>query len=205
MFSFQIFNQEKTATYRIQIAYPYTYNQLETKTMKQLVTLFFSIIIAATLVNQTNAQEIHLGGGLAYGTEIEQIGFKAEAGYAFTDEIRGSVDFIYYLPEDLGGGADFKWMEFNFNAHYLFLQEDELNVYGLAGLNFARLSVDIPGVNIPGVGVIGGGESSSTEFGLNIGAGLEYDLGFARLAAELKYAISDADQLVIAAGLRFPI
>jgi opacity protein-like surface antigen len=92
------------------------------------------------------------------------------------------------------------WFEFNANGHYLFQDDEDLALYGLGGLNLTRVSVDFPENQF-----FGGGSVSDSEIGLNVGAGLEYGVGFGNLYAEAKYVISSADHLAITGGVRIPI
>lgn len=167
--------------------------------MNKLTCILFAAFISIAFSNIASAQ-ISVGGGLAFGTEVEELGIQAGGVYTINEEFRAAADFIYYLTgDDNDFGGDFTWWEFNANGHYLFVTEEDMIVYALGGLNFASFSYDF---NFEG---FGGGSVSETEIGLNIGAGLEYGLGFADLYGELKYALSSADQLVLSAGLRFPI
>jgi opacity protein-like surface antigen len=168
--------------------------------MKKITCILFVAFISLAFSNIASAQ-ISVGGGLAFGTEVEELGIQAGGVYTINEEFRAGADFIYYLTSDDNDfGGNFTWWEFNANGHYLFVTEEDMIVYALAGLNFASFSYDFPGFE-----GFGGGSVSNTEVGLNVGAGLEYGLGFADLYAELKYALSSADQLVLSAGLRFPI
>jgi len=171
--------------------------------MKKLLTVGI-LIIGLTFVSylnlhaqngEDNTGDILLGGGFAYGSEVEAFGIEGGGVYVINPQFRGAADIKYYFTDDDDFGGDFTWFEFNANGHYIFVTEEELIAYALAGLNFASFSFDVPGL----------GEVSETEVGLNIGAGLEYALNFAVLYAELKYALSSADQLVLSAGLRFRI
>lgn len=172
--------------------------------MKKLLTVGLLVIGLTFLANtnlyaQGEAGDISIGGGLGYGTEIESLGIQAGGVYVINEQFRGAVDLIYYFPND-SFGYDITWFEINANGHYLFVTEEDLIAYALGGLNFATLNYDYPDNQF-----FGGGSVSETEIGLNVGAGLEYNLDFAKLYAELKYALSSADQLVISAGLRFGI
>lgn len=173
--------------------------------MKKLLTVGILVIGLIFLSNtnlyaQGEAGDISIGGGLGYGTEVESIGIQAGGVYTINEQFRGAADLIYYFPNEDDFGGNFTWFEVNLNGHYLFTAEEDLTAYALAGLNFASFSYDLPSFQ-----GFGGGKVSDTEVGLNIGAGLEYDIDFALFYAELKYALSSADQLVISAGLRFPI
>lgn len=145
-----------------------------------------------TFALHTNAMaqnEFSVGGGIAYGTEVEAIGVQGGATYSFTEEIRGAADVIIFFPDG------FDWWELNLNGQYQFYSEESISVYGLAGINYATISVDFPG----------GGSASDSEAGLNLGGGAEFGLDFANLYTELKFVLGNADQLALSAGLRFPI
>jgi len=74
----------------------------------------------------------------------------------------------------------------------------EMHLYALAGINFAIVSV--PFFNpFTGQRV----SNSATEAGLNLGAGFNYKASEKLMPfAELKYNISDFDQLILFAGIR---
>lgn len=156
--------------------------------MKKLLSfsiiLLFSFGISATAQAQWSA-----GGGLAYGSEVSEIGLQLNGVYEIDEDWRGSADFIYYFVS-----GNLSISELNFNAHFVFHDEDELTAYAIGGINYLRVSSDFNGF----------GSASSSEIGLNIGAGLEYELDFGNLFAEAKFAISSFDQLVIASGVRIP-
>lgn len=156
------------------------------RTIKLAFLLFGIIFLYST---STHAQDYKLGGGLAYGSEVEAIGIQFGGVYLFNEEISGAADFTVFFPDN------YDWWELNINAHYGFYAEDDISVYGLAGLNYATIEVDLG----PPFG-----SNSDSELGLNLGGGAEFGLDFADLYTELKYVLSDADQLVISAGLRFP-
>ncbi len=169
------------------------------------------------------------GGGLFYGFEAEQAGVRLDGVYTFTEEARAAIDFGLYFPET----TDFvkvNRFEFNVNGHYIFLIKEEIQVYGLAGINYFRFSSELTGVpNLPGTDFfmqaspIDGGTPvaqhqitsnfssssniSSSETGLNLGIGGEYDVNFGVIFGELRYSGigGNADQLVFGAGVRISI
>lgn len=160
--------------------------------MKKLLTygcLILGIIFFSNSNALAQAETFKAGGGLAFGSEVEAIGIQAGAVYGFTDEINGAADFIIFFPDG------FDWWELNLNGQYNFMADDGVRLYGLAGLNYATISVDFGEF----------GSSSNSEVGLNIGGGAEYGLDFANLYGELKYVLGDADQLGLSAGLRFDL
>lgn len=160
--------------------------------MKRSIKLTI-LILGLFLSFNTNAlaqsETFKAGGGIAYGSEVEAIGIQVGGVYGFTDNISGAADFIVFFPDN------YDWWELNLNGQYNFMSEDGTRVYGLAGLNYATLSINLGQF----------GSSSSSELGLNLGGGAEFDLDFANLYGELKYVLGDADQLGISAGLRFPL
>ena len=138
-----------------------------------------------------SAEGISAGGGLVYGTEIEELGIQLNGYYDLGDvveNLRVGADFTYWFVDDPAS----VWT-FNINGHYIFLRPDAALVYGLAGLNIYHYSVEAFGF-----------ETSVTEPGLNLGIGGEYSVAEQLgLYAELKYVISDADQAVLGAGARY--
>lgn len=151
-----------------------------------------------------NAQEnTKIGGMLAYGTEIENIGIGANAEFSILDKLSISPSFIYYLPKE-EGPIKINWWEINGNANYYLVQDPNFQVYGLAGLNYTSVKVKYDGPSgSPYGGDFGG---SDGKIGLNLGAGANLDLGSNITPfAELKYVIIDGGQLVLAAGMKFDI
>lgn len=152
--------------------------------------------------------DLKLGGGLVYGSGLENtggdflgagafstdLGIRADGYYAITPQIRLGGDITYYFPDSNFGISLSAW-ELNLNSHYIFQDENELILYGLGGINITRWK-------------IGNGSSiSDTELGLNLGGGVEYDLDFADLFGEVKLGGlgSNLSQFTLSAGLRFPI
>ncbi|MCC5941916.1 MAG: outer membrane beta-barrel protein [Balneolaceae bacterium] len=171
-----------------------------------------------------------LGGGLFYGFEAERAGIRLDALYSINEDIRIGVDLGFYFPEN----REFdkvKRFEFNVNGHYLFVNNEDFTLYGLAGINYFRFSAEFTGSNInppgtdffvmePALTPIDGGvpnvsnqsgpifsapSMSGSDTGFNLGIGGEYNLNFGMLFGELRYSgIGGADQLVFGAGVRVP-
>lgn len=162
--------------------------------MKKLLTygcLLLGIIFFSN--DKASAQDFSVGGGVAYGLEIEAIGIQGGALYVFTDELRGAADISIFFPED-ENGIDVGFWELNANVHYLFVAEEATKVYALGGLNYATSSASAGGISV-----------SDSEAGLNVGGGAEFGMDFGGIYIEAKYAISNFDQLALAAGVRFNI
>lgn len=161
--------------------------------MKKLI-LISCVLLGFILTFNTSsyAQEagaLKVGGGIIYGTEVEAIGVQAGAKYAFTPKISGAADFAIFFPKN------YDWWELNANGHYHFMNEENMRIYGLAGLNYATVKIDLGQF----------GSASNSEVGLNLGGGAEFGTDFADIYTELKYVLGNSDQLALSAGLRFNI
>lgn len=164
--------------------------------MKKLIT-FGTIFVMTFLFINTNAQAQSLGAGMAYGSQVEAIGVQVNGVYGFSGNIRGAADFTLFFPDQPANG-DYSFWTLNANAHYLFLSQETTNVYGLAGLNYATSEVTSNSQ-------LGSFTVSASEVGFNLGGGAEFGVGFGNIFVEAKYIISDLDQLVLDAGVRFSL
>ncbi|MTB53102.1 outer membrane beta-barrel protein [Lewinella sp. W8] len=158
--------------------------------MYTLRNLFFLLLFAG--FSSTAAAQLSVGGGIAYGFEAEEIGINVRGVYAFNETIAAQAGFIYYLVED---GLTLN--EINLNGNYVFVDSGAgTKVYALAGLNFTTVGVDLGQF----------GSASTTETGLNVGAGAKFGLGgSASLFGEVRYVISDFDGLVAGVGVLFDL
>src|SRR5690554_2555054 len=148
-----------------------------------------------------NAQEdTRLGAMLAYGTEIENIGIGANAEFPIMENLTLAPSFTYFLPKDESSIVKTTFFELNANANYYFLQDDSFSIYGLAGLNYTNVKVKVEDFGL------GFGDASVSEgkIGLNIGGGVNFNLDKNWTPfTELKYVVSNFDQLVLVAGIKF--
>lgn len=145
--------------------------------------LFFSF--------QSQAQW-NVGGGLSFGTEIESIGLNLRGQRNFIENIDGAFGLTYYL----GANGLNQWA-LNADGHYHLTKKEKFEIYGLGGLNFSRISYD--------TNTFFGGVSNS-KIGINVGAGAQLSVSDSLLGfGEIKYVLSSFDQLVLTAGVLFPI
>lgn len=169
------------------------------------ISLLLIFSLQTHLMAQNEKGDIKVGGGLIFGSGVGEgdldnsIGINAGGYYSFDEKIRAGANFKFYFPDKEGGAKLTVW-ELNFNGNYIFVEDEGKRAYGLAGINITSVNFDFDGNDF-----FGGGSASDSEFGLNLGIGGEYDVNFGSLYAEIKYIVSDADQLVIGAGVRFPI
>lgn len=153
---------------------------------------------------------ISIGGGLIYGTGVfdglsgndvdfnNHLGIDVNGYYTITGDFRAGTDIKFFFPKEESGLKLTVW-EINFNGNYLFYNQEGLNAYGLGGINITSIKTSIDG------GQFGGFSGSTSKVGLNLGAGGEYATNFGALFTELKYVVSDADELVVSAGVRIPV
>lgn len=190
--------------------------------MKKLLAIIFATALVmgtSSFTNnayaqaETNGQgsvqegDFKAGVGLVFGTGIgfggldNDLGIRADGYYAFTDVIRGGGDFTFYFPKSEGPAEITVW-ELNLNGHYIFKDDDGLVLYGLGGINITGFSFES---TFNFAGFTETTSSSDSEFGLNLGGGVEYALDFADLFAEAKLGGlgGNANQFVLGAGLRF--
>ena len=172
--------------------------------MKHLFTSLF-LLIAISAYSQTN---IMVGGGLGFGSSIENLCFDLRGSANFSEQIDGAVSINIFLPDKESAGgfeASLSWWTINLDGHYLFSNTEQSKLYGLAGLNIANIGFE---TEIPSF-FPGGGtqkiDGSDTEIGLNIGGGAEIPFGNLMGFGEAKYVVSDADQLVIVIGVLFNV
>lgn len=173
------------------------------KKQQTIIAGFSLFFLSLFSLSSVNAQEIdtRIGGMLAFGTEIENVGIGANAEFGIIENLSVSPSFIFYLPKE-NGYYKTTWFEINANANYYFLQDEKFDVYGLAGLNYSHVKVKYDG---PTFGIYDG-SATDGRVGLNIGGGANLNLdGNITPFAELKYVIIDGGQLVIAAGVKFKI
>ncbi|TVQ05597.1 MAG: hypothetical protein EA359_02770 [Balneolaceae bacterium] len=170
--------------------------------MKKITTLAFAFLLTAVFSSSAIAQ-ISIGGGLTYGTDIEDIGIQVGGTYELNENMRLGADIVYWLigsDSFFGETISYTFLEVNANFNYIFYNENDLIVYGLGtlGIHYAKVSFDFGDELFSGSG-------SDTELGLGIGAGLEYNLGGVKLYFEPRFFLSGFDQLQLAAGVRIPI
>ncbi len=153
-------------------------------------TILLAFTLALLLSVSTTFAQSRVGGGLAYGTEVESLGIGINGEFSATDKINIAPSFIYYFGDD-----NVSWWEVNGNINYIF-SESSATVYGITGLNLTGITVDLGPF----------GDASDTEVGLNIGIGSNFDTGGSIMPfAEAKYVLGNADQLSLFGGVRFTL
>jgi len=146
--------------------------------------------------------DTNVGVNVNYGmhSDYKNLGVGAKVQYEFIDNFRAEASGNYFLKKDYCTMWDV-----NLNAHYL-IPLGSVKVYPLAGLTLLGTKVDIPTMTIMGT-TIGGGSASDSNFGLNLGGGVEFPITDAmKVNVEAKYQIvKDWNRPVISAGLCFAL
>lgn len=174
---------------------------MKTTNFFKRASLFVMIGIAMAMnVNAQEKGDMAAGAHIAYGTgdSYSNFGLGAKFQWNIIKQLRLEPSFTYFLKKDYVSMWDL-----SLNAHYLFPIGDNLRVYPLAGVGMlgskASVSVDL--------GEWGnyGASASDTEFGINLGGGVDYLLTDKLiLNAEIKYKIGDVwDRLIISAGVAY--
>ncbi len=155
--------------------------------------------------------ETAVGVGVAYGTE-SSVGIGVKGQYNVIDHIRLEAGFDYYFKN-----SGMSMWDINVNAHYLFSVAcgGKLKVYPLLGLSYSNWKT--------GVGDIGEynwnwdsawddddddydeGSDHLNRFGVNIGAGLEYDINkhFAVNLEVKGQCLKDFSQFLVGIGATY--
>lgn len=153
--------------------------------------VLFTLLLAAVVSFSASAQT-RVGGLLGYGSEVESLALGAIGEFMIKENMGISPSFVYFFGDEY-----YSLWELNGNFNYYFATEGTAQFYGLAGLNFASVNYDND--------YFEGG--SDSEVGLNLGVGANFTTNNDKLLpfAEIKYVISDFDQLCIFAGVKFNI
>jgi len=168
--------------------------------MKKGILKSLVVIIAVFMSASVFAQEAGdkaAGGSLNYGSGDgwSSIGIGAKFRYNVTSPIRLEGVFTYFLKKDYVSMWDF-----SVNAHYLFKAGEKLTVYPLAGLGLTKATASASGEYM---GYDYNVSASASEFGLNLGGGLDYDLSENMVGnVELRYG-TGSELIILSAGVVF--
>ena len=163
--------------------------------MKKL--LFALVVVSMTAFTTLKADDdgLKVGAGAGYGLDIEELAIQVGGIYSSDLPVDIAADFKYYLLED-----PLSAWELNANALYYITDNKGTNFYLLGGLSYATVTASFD------LGPFGGETStSSSEVGINLGAGANIGLGGATLMPQVKFTIGALEQLFIGAFVMFPI
>jgi len=152
--------------------------------------ILFTTVVLLVAIASTSFAQSRFGAGLVYGTEVEAIGLGVHGEFFLSDKVALAPGFNYFFADD-----PLTWWEINANANYYFTSSGSASVYGLAGLNLATIGVDLPAPFE---------DSSSTELGLNLGVGANFDINSSVMPyTQLRFVVGDADQVALGFGVKF--
>ncbi|MEZ4888052.1 MAG: hypothetical protein R3E32_25215 [Chitinophagales bacterium] len=157
---------------------------------KILVPLLLAIfaILSCNIEAQAQGQS-KLGFGLAYGTDIEEIGLQVRGDFKLGPVASFAPNFTYFFVD-----GPFNFYTLNGDFHWNFYTSGGMHIYPLVGLN----------VTFYGFEDI----DTDSELGINLGGGLHVPItSNMDLYGEIKTVLGDeiVDQAVVSFGLLFDI
>ncbi len=163
--------------------------------MKTIKIVLISLCLFG-FVDAAQAQ-FRLGPLVAFGSDTD-LGLGAKAKFDLNEKFKISPSLIFLSSnkeETILGDISATLFELNGDVHYAFSETESVMFYALGGLSVGFASVKLLGES-----------ASTTEIGLNLGAGGEFAIGDKFNAfAETKFGIGGFDQLLISAGIYFDI
>lgn len=134
-----------------------------------------------------------LGAGVYYGTEIESVGLGFQFDYYITNAFRLTPNATVWFKKD-----NLSSWDVNLDVNYIIPLSQRFKVYPIAGLTLSSWKQHKDKA-------LGTSSTSKTKFGVNLGAGIEYDITsnwFVNF--EFKYRlISKFDQAVLGVGFGY--
>ncbi|HKJ30617.1 MAG TPA: hypothetical protein VKA34_02265 [Balneolales bacterium] len=174
--------------------------------MKRIGLLLIVSVLFILDINNGYGQilnNIQGGAGLFYGTNVNKLGVQINGYYTIPSikKLDVGIDFLYFFPQvdryNFEGSrykSSANLNSLNINAHYNLYIYNQIDFFGLAGLNFGFSHAKLESQ-------FGKLTETRSRAGFNIGGGLKYHLLF----AEIKYIISDFNEFELGGGVRIPI
>lgn len=164
-----------------------------------LKTLFVSILFF--VVSESHAQ-ISVGGGLWYGTDINNVGISVNGKYEFNEQWSAAPSFTYFLKKDY-----LTWSALDFNANYQITEIENVGgLYGIGGFGLTFWGIDGKSSGLDELSEYIGAsiDTNVTDFGVNLGLGLNVanNEKFA-IAPEVMYTFGGTNYLRIGAKIMF--
>ena len=158
--------------------------------------LFLTVFTLLSVESFAQMGEKAIGANVSFGKEINGFGIGVNGLYNFTNTIQSEAYVDYFFKTD-----ETSLLDAGINLHFLFPIGNKMRIYPLVGLTISTWMFDFDDDEILE------DEDSWTEskFGINIGAGYQYDLTDKLfISVEAKYQlISDYDQAVFKVGLAY--
>lgn len=144
------------------------------------------------------AQRISAGGGVGYGSKSEDLNFSVNVYHRLsTLPMRIGGDVGYTRPRS-SGNVQRDLIDGNLNVHFMAIDHELISIYSITGLNVLHTIIRTENDDQTT-------RENDTDFGFNLGAGGELDIGnTGRVFGEVKYILGSEreDQLIFGAGVR---
>ncbi len=155
--------------------------------MKNLLKVAICLVVVFSF-SEAKAQ-MSAGGGIVYGTDINNIGISVNGKYEFNEKWAAAPAFTYFLKKDY-----VNWSALDLDANYQITEIENIGgLYAIGGLNMTFYKIKIDGLSE----FMGGDDSvTGSDAGVNLGVGLNLAASekFV-IAPELKYTISSGGYL----------
>lgn len=163
-------------------------------------------VVMATLAlawgaTSASAQAVRVGGQVSLADDAD-FGLGGRLGFELPSVAAGLWavgTFDYFFPGDdlFGSGGDVDYWEVNGNFLYdIAIPDAQVTPYFGAGLNIAHASRPVPAMPDD--------RDSDTKLGLNLIAGLNFDVTGFTPFVEVKIEIDGGEQFIAAGGITFP-
>ena len=150
---------------------------------------------------EVNAQEREsrwlVGTGITYCSYINSPGINLNITYRVIGNFHVGPDFSALLNHEISenGSTDIrKELEYNFNGQYLFYINRKLALYPIAGINWSNITNHVYGQE----------PVTMLTTALNLGTGLELEIGKVRLFFESKW-VSKLNKYDLTTGILVPL
>lgn len=167
--------------------------------MKKVLFLIVSICLCMTVTTVQAQEKGDMAAGVHFalgtGDSFTNYGIGAKFQWHVIDKLRLEPSFTYFLKKD-----HINMWDISANVHYQFVMTKRLNLYPLAGLSMmgVKASYDLGSY-------YGTASASDTEFGLNLGGGMDFVLSEKlNLNVEAKYKIGgNWNRFIASVGLGY--
>lgn len=163
--------------------------------MKKILVVIALLAVTA-FTTKSMAQEFGAAAHVGYLSEIETMGFGGSLLYDFNETWGVAAGGTFAIKSS--GGVDLRWIATDLDVHYTFFDE----LYALAGGQYlsqrAKNSQTLSGF------VLGENSVTTTDFGVNVGAGYRYNLlDNVSVYSEVKYVALESGYIDARLGLHF--
>jgi len=178
----------------------------------KIYTLILTFLMVGFL-SITSIAQVSINPGLALGSEIETVGLTVGGEYFVNSKVSIAPDIIFFFTNKdsrtIGGDlieTKTKLWELNGNVHYYFVDKNNIQFYGLGGLNYSKVGFEYKQTELDSGMIETQFETGDGEVGLNLGVGANFSIrkNF-KPFTELKYVAGSTDQVVFSGGIKFEL